>query len=64
MDKLKEYTEKLEKIEKNCSICKAKMCMVCSTNKNKKYLENEINKKIKTKRKKNFIEKILEYIKN
>lgn len=64
MDKLKECTEKLEKIEKNCSICKTKMCMLCSNNKNKKYLKNEIKKRVKTKRKKNFIEKILEYIKN
>ena len=50
MDKLKECTEKL--------------CMLCSNNKNKKYLKNEIKKRVKTKRKKNFIEKILEYIKN
>lgn len=64
MEKLEEYLEKLEKIEKNCHICKAKMCMICFNNKNKKYLKSEIDKRTKTEKKKNFIEKILKYVKN
>ena len=64
MENLKFYIKKLEKLEENCCICKAKMCMMCSNNKNKKYLKNEIAKRSETKTKKKFIEKILEYIKN
>ena len=40
------------------------MCMMCPNNKNKKYLKNKIAKRNETKKKKNFIKKILEYTKN
>lgn len=44
MEKLKLYAEKLEKIEKNCQICKSKVCYICPNNKNKKHLKTEIKK--------------------
>lgn len=52
MENLKFYIKKLEKLEENCCICKAKMCMMCSNNKNKKYLKNEIAKRSETKKRK------------
>lgn len=64
MEKLELYIKKLKKIEKNCYLCRSKICGICPNNKNKKYLKNEIKKRTKTERKKNFIEKILECIKN
>ncbi|EHO80883.2 hypothetical protein [Fusobacterium ulcerans] len=64
MENLEFYIKKLEKLEENCCICKAKMCMMCPNNKNKKYLKNKIAKRNETKKKKNFIKKILEYTKN
>ena len=45
MENLEFYIKKLEKLEENCCICKAKMCMMCPNNKNKKYLKNEIAKR-------------------
>ena len=55
MEKLKFYAEKLEKIEKNCQICKSKVCYICPNNKNKKHLKAEIKKITGIEKKENFL---------
>ena len=39
MEKLELHIKKLEKIEKNCCLCKSKICGICPNNKNKKHLK-------------------------
>ncbi|BBA51042.1 hypothetical protein FV113G1_13910 [Fusobacterium varium] len=64
MEKLELHIKKLEKIEKNCCLCKSKICGICPNNKNKKYLKKEIEKITGAGEKENFIKKIYKYIKN
>lgn len=64
MEKLELHIKKLEIIEKNCCLCKSKICGICPNNKNKKYLKKEIEKITGVEEKENFIKKIYKYIKN
>lgn len=64
MEKLELYRKKLEKIEKNCYLCKSKICGICPNNKNKKYLKKEIEKISGIEKKENLIKKIFKYIQN
>ena len=64
MEKLKFYAEKLEKIEKNCQICKSKVCYICPNNKNKKHLKAEIKKITGIEKKENFLKRFLKYRKD
>lgn len=59
MQKINEYQEKLNKIEKNCSLCHAKLCNMCPNNKTKKILRKKLNLKEES-----FFKKVLNLIKS
>lgn len=63
MEKLREYKEKLDKIEVSCRICHAKMCNICPNNKLKIFLRKEIKSIEGKSDKKNFWGKLKEIIK-
>ena len=62
MEKLKECREKLSKIEGNCRNCHAKMCNICPNNKMKIALRKEIVQLGGEKEKKNFWERLKDFI--
>lgn len=61
MEDLKEYKEKLGKIEANCRNCHAKMCNICPNNKIKTKLRKEIEKFEGSSEKKSFLKKLKEF---
>ena len=62
MENLREYKEKLDKIEANCRNCHAKMCNICPNNKMKIALRKEIVQLGGEKEKKNFWERLKDFI--
>ena len=62
MEDLREYKEKLDKIEANCRNCHAKMCNICPNNKMKIALRKEIVQLGGEKEKKNFWERLKDFI--
>ena len=62
MEDLREYKEKLDKIEANCRNCHAKMCNICPNNKIKTALRKEIIQLGGEREKKNFWERLKDFI--
>lgn len=56
-----DYSQELEKISNNCSLCRAKMCHICNNDKRKKFLKEKIKNLQKDFEKKGVIEKIKKF---